>query len=88
MISRVQWSRDKFGSITVRFILSFNLYINGFSLVCKSHSRDQEEKGSARYLQGTSMVQPTRRPCGNPWSEEIYGGLGEKVASLLIRNAR
>ncbi|MQM00341.1 hypothetical protein Taro_033073 [Colocasia esculenta] len=24
------------------------------------------------------MVQPTRRPCGNPWSEEIYGGLGEK----------
>ncbi|MQL73083.1 hypothetical protein Taro_005425 [Colocasia esculenta] len=25
------------------------------------------------------MVQPTRQPCGNPWSEEIYGGLGEKA---------
>ncbi|MQM14304.1 hypothetical protein Taro_047234 [Colocasia esculenta] len=25
------------------------------------------------------MVQPTRRPCGNPWSEEIYGGLREKI---------
>ncbi|MQM07631.1 hypothetical protein Taro_040468 [Colocasia esculenta] len=35
-----------------------------------------------------SMVQPTRRPCGNPWSEEIYGGLGEKVTSLPIQNDR
>ncbi|MQM14679.1 hypothetical protein Taro_047615 [Colocasia esculenta] len=34
------------------------------------------------------MVQPTRQPCGNPWSEEIYRGLGEKVASLPIRNDR
>ncbi|MQL82132.1 hypothetical protein Taro_014595 [Colocasia esculenta] len=34
------------------------------------------------------MVQPTHRPCGNPWSEEIYGGLGEKVTSLPIRNDR
>ncbi|MQM08396.1 hypothetical protein Taro_041250 [Colocasia esculenta] len=34
------------------------------------------------------MVQPTRRPCGNPWSEEIYEGLREKVTSLPIRNDR
>ncbi|MQL89419.1 hypothetical protein Taro_021993 [Colocasia esculenta] len=34
------------------------------------------------------MVQPTHRLCGNPWSEEIYGGLGEHVTSLPIRNDR
>ncbi|MQM16441.1 hypothetical protein Taro_049398 [Colocasia esculenta] len=27
-------------------------------------------------------VQPARRPCGNPWIEETYGGLDQKLTSL------
>ncbi|MQM00186.1 hypothetical protein Taro_032915 [Colocasia esculenta] len=56
------------------------------TLIVNHTHENKKRKGSAHYLQGTSMVQPTRQPCGNPWSEEIYGGLGEKVTSLPIRN--
>ncbi|MQM12831.1 hypothetical protein Taro_045752 [Colocasia esculenta] len=54
-----------------------------------THTHENEKRKEVPcYLQGTSMVQPTHRPCGNPWSEDIYGGLGEKFASLPIRNDR
>ncbi|MQL72993.1 hypothetical protein Taro_005351 [Colocasia esculenta] len=26
-------------------------------------------------------VQPARRPCGNPWTEETYGGLEQRLTS-------
>ena len=26
-------------------------------------------------------VQPARRPCGNPWTEETYGGLDQRLTS-------
>ncbi|MQL76646.1 hypothetical protein Taro_009046 [Colocasia esculenta] len=41
--------------------------------------------GSCRSLKGIICVrvQPVRRPCGNPWTEETYGGLGQ--GSLVWR---
>ncbi|MQL88543.1 hypothetical protein Taro_021098 [Colocasia esculenta] len=29
-----------------------------------------------------ARVQPARRPCGNPWTEETYGGLEQGFTSL------
>ena len=63
--------------------------VNGLIMTaCADKIERNKQRGSARYLRGTSIVQPTRPPYGNPRRAKIYGGLREKVTSLPIRNDR
>ncbi|MQL88971.1 hypothetical protein Taro_021541, partial [Colocasia esculenta] len=41
---------------------------------------EQERVRSLKGILGV-RVQPTHRPCGNPWTEETYGGLEQRLTS-------
>ncbi|MQM20823.1 hypothetical protein Taro_053852 [Colocasia esculenta] len=50
-------------------------------MCCGASRNSRRGRDRCTLTSGNFVVQPARRPCGNPWSEENYRGLGQGVTS-------